>query len=67
MTNLATPEIDRIVRLDDALHIVGGGRSSFLNKVKAGTAPAPVRLGPRSVGWHLSELQEYIRNLPRAA
>lgn len=58
---------DRVVRLQEALGITGHRRSTFLNKVKAGEAPQPVRLGPRAIGWYESELQAYIRKLPRAA
>jgi prophage regulatory protein len=62
--NVASPE--RILRLDPTLEITGDSRSTWLQKVKAGIAPQPVRLGPRSIGWRLSELMQYIRDLPRA-
>jgi prophage regulatory protein len=58
-------EPDRILRLDSTLSMTGESRSAWLAKVAAGNAPAPIRLGPRSIGWRLSEIQSYIAALPR--
>jgi prophage regulatory protein len=58
---------DRILRLPITLSLVNVSRSTWLNQVKAGLAPQPVRLGPRSVGWRESEVLAHIAGLPRAA
>jgi prophage regulatory protein len=49
-----------ICRLPRVLNKVGFGRSTLLNKVKAGTFPKPIRLGPRMVGWLASDVDGWI-------
>ena len=38
----------------------GLGRSSIYDGVRAGTFPAPVRIGARSVGWLAHEVDAWI-------
>ena len=38
----------------------GLGRSSIYDGVRAGTFPAPVRIGARSVGWLTHEVDAWI-------
>lgn len=38
----------------------GLSRSSIYDGVKAGTFPAPVRLGARAVGWIESEVNDWL-------
>lgn len=52
---------DRIVRLREALKVVGLGRSAFYLAISRGEIPASVRLGRRAVGWRMSQLQEIVR------
>ncbi len=40
----------------------GVGRTSIYNGVKDGTFPAPIRLGPRAVGWLESDITEWINS-----
>jgi prophage regulatory protein len=58
---------ERVVRIADALEITGHRRSTFLAKVRGGEIAKPLRLGPRAVGWRMSDLHRYIDSLPRAA
>jgi prophage regulatory protein len=51
---------DRIVREAERRVITGVPTSGWYVMQAKGTAPKPVRLGPRSVGWLLSELQGWI-------
>ena len=51
---------DRIVREAERKAITGVPTSGWYVMQAKGTAPKPVRLGPRSVGWLLSELQGWI-------
>jgi predicted DNA-binding transcriptional regulator AlpA len=37
-------------------------RSTFLNGVKSGLYPKPIKLGVRSVAWRYSALKESIKN-----
>jgi len=39
------------------------GRTTFLNRVKNGTYPQPIRLGPRSVAWRVSDIRALIEKL----
>lgn len=39
------------------------GRTSFLNRVKDGTYPQPIRLGARSVAWRVSDIRALIEKL----
>ena len=43
--------------------IIPESRSTWLNGVKAGTRPAPVKLSIRSVGWRVSDIREYLQKL----
>jgi prophage regulatory protein len=51
---------DRIVREAERRVITGVPTSGWYAMQAKGTAPKPVRLGPRAVGWLLSELQGWI-------
>ena len=57
--------LDRLVKLPEALAITGKGRSSFLQGVADGQLPAPVRIGTRAVAWKLSELSRWLHTRPR--
>ena len=39
------------------------GRTTFLNRVKDGTYPQPIRLGVRSVAWRLQDIFELIEKI----
>lgn len=38
-------------------------RTSFLNKVKDGTYPKPVRLGKRSIAWRVHDINKLIERI----
>lgn len=50
---------ERLVRLPEVLRTVCFGRTAWLDLVKAGKAPQPVRIG-RATFWQASELQSWI-------
>ena len=52
-----------LLRLPQVLLLVPVGRSSWLAKVAAGLAPAPVRLSPRTIAWKFSSIREYVEAL----
>lgn len=54
---------DRIVRDEKRARLTGLSRSAWWEGEKAGKYPKRRRLGPASVGWLLSELQEWMRSL----
>jgi prophage regulatory protein len=50
---------DQLLRLPQTLQRVGLGRTAWLDRVKAGTAPRPVKIG-RATCWAASEVQAWI-------
>lgn len=54
----STPQ--RLLRLPDVCAIVGLGKSSIYEGVKAGTFPAPVKLSRRAVCWPLASIEGWI-------
>jgi predicted DNA-binding transcriptional regulator AlpA len=42
-------------------------RTTFLNRVKYGTYPQPVRLGARSVAWRVEDIKSLIAEIGGAA
>lgn len=39
------------------------GRTSFLNGVKSGKYPKPVKLGERTTAWRVSDIRALIENI----
>ena len=39
------------------------GRTTFLNRVKSGEYPQPVKLGPRSVAWRVSDIYALLEKI----
>jgi predicted DNA-binding transcriptional regulator AlpA len=56
----------RLIRLPEALSVVGLKRSAWLDLVRAGRAPQPVKLG-RATAWLSCELQSWICERVREA
>lgn len=59
MVQEASPK-QRLLRLAGVLDKVGLSRSFWLAKVKAGEAPAPVRLFPNVVVWPEGDIDHWI-------
>ena len=51
---------ERLLRLPEVQHQTGLGKSAIYSRVKAGTFPAPVKLGPRASAWSLSSIENWI-------
>lgn len=49
-----------ILKTKDVLKKTTIGRTTLHRKVKEGSFPAPIVLGPHSVGWVESEVDEWI-------
>lgn len=56
---------DCIWRKKKVAAITGRSPSRIDADVKAGRFPAPVRIGPRAIGWRASEIEAWIENLER--
>ena len=54
---------ERLLRLKEVLHRVGYKRSRFLDLVRMGVFPKPVKLGPRAVAWPESVIDELVDRL----
>ncbi|WP_037006439.1 helix-turn-helix transcriptional regulator [Pseudomonas asplenii] len=58
-----TESIDRLLRLPDVLRITGMGRNTVYTRIKEGTFPKQVKIGPKSVAWRQSEIHEWMASL----
>ena len=59
-------ETDRIIRWKELQGIVSVSRSTWWRYEKSGKAPKRVRLGPgRATGWRLSEISDFLKELPQ--
>ncbi|KII30223.1 DNA-binding protein [Pseudomonas fluorescens] len=58
-----TAGIDRFIRLDEVLHITGLGRNTVYRRIREGTFPKQVRIGPNSVAWRQSAIVKWMHDL----
>ncbi len=54
-----------IIRDKKVKERTGLGRVQRWRCVKAGTFPAPIQLGPNSVGWYEDEIDQWLADRPR--
>lgn len=59
--------MQQILRLPDIKRLSGLSRSSLYNRIKDGTFPKAIRLGPRAVGWPESDIEAVNRARIRGA
>ncbi|MFU2208960.1 helix-turn-helix transcriptional regulator [Solidesulfovibrio sp. C21] len=50
-------------RLPQVLHVLGIGKTSFWEGVKAGRFPSPVSLGPRTRVWRVEDIRHFISSM----
>ena len=55
----------RIVRREEVSKLTGIARATIYKKVKDGSFPPPIRLGARSVGWRLSDIDDWLQDPER--
>lgn len=53
--------MDRIIRRNQMLELVGISRATQWRMEKAGLFPTRVKVGKWAVGWHLEEVEEWLR------
>jgi len=58
-------DIDKLIRRRQVLELVELSHSTQWRMEKAGKFPARVKLGTGSVGWHLMEVEEWVRRRER--
>jgi prophage regulatory protein len=59
-TSESANEAPRLIRLPAALGMVGLGRTAWLDLVREGRAPRPIKIG-RATAWVESELADWLR------
>lgn len=56
-------EAKRFLRLPTVIGLVGIGRTTIYQRIKDGTFPQPVQLGPRCVAWEESAIAKWQEGL----
>lgn len=51
-----------IWRIAKVLKSTGHKRTGYYDAMKRGEAPRPIPLGPKTVGWLRSEVEDYIQS-----
>jgi prophage regulatory protein len=59
--------LDRVVRRKQLLELIGVSCATQWRMEKAGQFPARIKLGKGSVGWHLTEVEEWLKDRERVA
>ena len=54
-------ENDKLIRRRQLLELIGMSHTTQWRLERAGRFPARVRIGTGSVGWHLAEVEEWVR------
>ena len=58
---------DKIISLREVQNFVPLSRSTLWRMERVGTFPRRVRIGVRRIGWHYSDIQEWIDSRRREA
>jgi len=53
---------DRIIRISEVMYRTGLQRSTLYARMASGHFPKNISLGPRSVGWYLSDVNKWINS-----
>lgn len=56
-----------LLKRPDVERLTGLSRASIYARLKRGTFPLPVRIGPNSVAWRADDVEDWIANLPVAS
>ena len=56
----ATESIDRILCLNEVLHITGLGRNTAYRRIREGNFPKQIQMGPNSVAWRQSAIAQWM-------
>lgn len=62
--NNIPPDQEMLYRLPEVMSITGRRRATIYRAVAEGTFPRPVQLGPQSVAWKKSSIDEWIASRP---
>jgi len=71
LTPLATEKVSSdpsdTLRLPRVQQRTGLGRSTIYRLISEGKFPVAVKLSPRAVGWHKSDIDAWLNTRPKAA
>jgi prophage regulatory protein len=48
------------------MELTGYSKPTLLRLSRTGAFPAPIKLGPRAIGWYIDEVESYLASRPRA-
>ena len=51
-----------IIRRHHVQAVTGLSRASIYLRVKKGTFPKPIQIGPRAVGWRVADIEAWLAN-----
>lgn len=54
---------DRFMRIDEVIAVTGLARNTIYRRMREGTFPRQVRLGPNSVAWLQSSISEWMTSV----
>lgn len=60
---MISAEHDRFLRLKEVMRITGLGRNTIYTRMRDGTFPHQVQLGPNSVAWLQSTISEWMSSV----
>jgi len=58
-------EADKVIRRRELLQMIGVSAATQWRLEKAGLFPRRIRVGRGAVGWHLAEVQEWLKSRDR--
>lgn len=61
---MTTVVIDPLLRLRQVLEVFPVSRSGWMQGVKDGTYPPPLKIGERAVAWRSSDIRKLIDSCP---
>ncbi|WP_082936717.1 helix-turn-helix transcriptional regulator [Pseudomonas citronellolis] len=59
----AAEKIDRFMRIEEVLHTTGLGKNTLYRRIREGSFPKQVRIGPNSVAWRQSDIEAWMRRI----
>lgn len=67
MNRIKNPETDPLLRLPQVLQIIPVCKSTWWAGVRSGRFPQPIKIGPRTTCWRLSDVVSVIENAGQEA
>ena len=58
---------ERLLPIVDVMRSIGFGRNWIYSRMREGTFPRPVRIGPQAVRWKMSDVDRWIAERSQAA